>query len=84
MSANILWEPANRPAKDVPTGAPQHFMKTLEHLGWQKHDGELSEEHLPALKALAEATERPGQSNPYTTLIDAIEKHGRIRVWAVY
>lgn len=85
MSANIYWEPANRPAVDVPVSAPQAFMRTLEHLGWQKHDDILTEEDLPALRALAEVQPYAEEKrNPYTMLVQAIEKHGRIRVWAVY
>ena len=86
MGANLCWEPANRPTKDVPTSAPQRMLEVLRKL--TETSGQefvLADYHLPALAALAETCEwGSAERNPYKTLIDAINKHGSIRVWAQY
>lgn len=85
MSANILWEPATRPCESLDTLAPQNFMRSLEVIGWSNGNN-LNETHLSALRGMS-AVYRGGQTdvkNPYQQLIDAIERHKEIRVWAEY
>lgn len=86
MSASIYWEPANRPAKDVPVSAPSRFLTTLQKLtGTSGQEFILGEDHIAALEALGDCSPyQDDRHNPYLVLVEAIEKHGSIRVWAVY
>lgn len=81
MSATVYWEPAKRPRKSLPTMAPQMLIRSLRALGVEL-GCELNEEHVPALRALAQVVvEKP---NPYHALADAVEKHGAIVIYAEY
>ena len=85
MSATILWEPYRAPkGESLWTMAPQNFMETLRHLGWEE-GGNLGRKHLAALKALAyQFSDKDTTKNPYAQLVDAIEKYDEVRVWAEY
>lgn len=83
MSANIYWEPAKRRQNDLPTGAPQHFMRVLRQLGWAD-DGNLDERALPGLRACFETSADEDFRKCVRILIEAIEKHGEIHIWAIY
>lgn len=85
MSASILWQPATPPeGESLHTMAPQAFMRTLRAIGWDD-GGELSNDHLVALKGLAATiSDDERYPNPYKQLIEAIETHGTIRVWPEY
>lgn len=83
MSANIYWGPISPTRTALSTFAPQKFMLTLNAIGWTDNE-ELDESHLTALKGMAAVFETGTSANPYQQLIDAIEKHGSIHVWAEY
>lgn len=82
MSANIYWEPVAKNNRTIDTGAPEYFMRVLGKFGWQDGDT-LGVEALDGLKAVVEAIHE-GDHKSFQQLIDAIEKHGAIRIWAVY
>ena len=90
MSANLYWEPSRRTGSSLYTPSPQHFMESLEAIGWRRDadsSGLLDKSALPALKGLAflyNDRERDPRKNPYTELINAIEKFGEVRIWAEY
>lgn len=90
MSANIHWEPNRTKGKSLYTTAPSHFMESLRAIGWATgadSEGLLDASFLPALRGLAflhNDREKDLDKNPYHQLIEAIEKHGEVRVWAVY
>jgi hypothetical protein len=85
MSATILWEPYRKPeGQSLWTMAPQNFMETLRHLGWEV-GGTLGKRHLAALQALAyQHPDKDSGKNPYAQLAEAIEKYDEVRVWAEY
>ncbi len=84
MSASICWEPNPKKVNALPVSAPQHFIRVLEHRDWK--DGlSLDQTEPPALRALAELQPYSSEDrNPFTVLINAIEKHGSVRVWVTY
>lgn len=86
MSANIYWEPSGRQAKDIPTGAPQSLITAIANAGLGDINAgiTLDESDLPTLKGMWAVHGRVNVENPYWHIIEAIEKHGSIRVWAVY
>lgn len=87
MSAAICWEPTNK-GHQLYVGAPQSFMDSLECIGVRIRSGDtIGQGHLDALRGMAHLynnQEKDPKKNPYTQLIEAIEKHGEIRLWAEY
>lgn len=87
MSANIYWEPAEKNANDLPVGGKEAFMDALENAGFSdiRHGGQVfTEEDLPTLRGMQAVFGEVNVNNPYWHLINAIEKHGSVRVWAQY
>jgi hypothetical protein len=59
-------------------------METLSSIGLHV-PGEAGQEHVNALEGMsATFNESEPEKNPYRELIEAIEKHGRVRLWAEY
>lgn len=88
MTANIYWEPFSRKAKNIPVTAPSRFMQELENAGLGTVTGgngiTLTEEHLPTLIGMKAVFSGVNNLNPYWHIINAIETHKEIRLWAVY
>lgn len=87
MSASIFWEPVDPKPKSIGTWAPSSFMEIMERAGLGLPTN-LDEAAIPVLRGMA-ATFGPGgpgreHPNPFQQLIDKIEKHGKISVWAEY
>ena len=90
MSASICWEPTNK-GRSLYTPAPQSFMESLETIGINVQQSGgccVDSSSLNALRGLAfmydRHTEKNPEKNPYTQMINAIEQHGEIRLWAEY
>jgi hypothetical protein len=83
MSASICWEPVKTNPKTLSVPAPSRFIATLDALGVGM-PGEVGEEHEAALRALSIHYGDTERQNPFEQLLRAIEKHGRVRVWAEY
>jgi hypothetical protein len=84
MSASICWEPVSKSPASLYALAPQRFMETLQAIGL-RIPGEAGQEHITALAGMEVLfNESDPQKNPYSQLIEAIEKHDRVRLWAEY
>lgn len=83
MSASIRWAPIRPDHRSLGVGAPQAFMGALGEVGIDL-PCELTREHLNTLKAMAAAVGRGVDENPYRDLVELIEKHDIIRIWAEY
>lgn len=81
MGASICWEPVPTKRKTFECSAPQNFLESLRILGWRP-ERPLDGTFVTALRGMAFAAGQNGQ--PYVALIEAIEKHGEVRVWAEY
>lgn len=79
MSASILWEPVDPKPKHIGCWAPSSFMGQMERAGL-KLPTNLDESVIPVLRGMAATIS--GTPNPFQELIDKIEKHGKISVWA--
>lgn len=86
MSASVCWEPIPTHYKTIPTGAPQSLITAIANAGLGDVNSgiTLNESDLPVLKGMWAAHSGVNRDNPYWYLVEAIEKHGSIRVWAVY
>lgn len=81
MGASICWEPVPEKTRQLSCSAPQNFLESLRILGWSP-ERPLNRGFVVALRGMAFAAGQNGQ--PYVELIEAIEKHGEVRVWAEY
>lgn len=81
MSASIIWEPVNPNPRTLHVMAPSWFMAALEKagLGLPRQFGEID---LPVLRGMAATIDK--EANPFQELIDVIDKHGPVEVWAEY
>jgi hypothetical protein len=84
MSASICWEPVPTKTRTLPVSAPQSFMDSLGIIGIDIRGGRAiaTQEHITALRGMAHVAGQNGQ--PYVALIEAIEKHGEVKIWAEY
>lgn len=83
MSANVYWQPVSTGTKCLPTSAPQRFLESLRAIGWSD-GGYMNDTSISALRGLSVLHGGPDQDNPYSHLVEAIERHGSVRVWAEY
>jgi len=82
MSASLCWCPVPKRSSTLSAMAPQHTMDILEEIGIE-FPGEAGQEHLSSLRALSKSW--PDQKhNPFADLVNAIEEHNRVRLWAEY
>ena len=79
MSANIMYRPT-KGAKCLGVGAPSSFLKSMEEVFGEK-PFVLNEDSIPQLKAMSSVC---SDDNPYKRLVELIEKHDAIEVWAEY
>lgn len=75
MSRNIYWQPDKKNPEYLNIGHIDKFVHVSCVLGHDLPDV-FTEEDIPTLRALCAATDESG----YQQLINAIEKHGRVRV----
>jgi hypothetical protein len=86
VSASIFWEPVDPKPKRIGCWAPSSFMGQMERAGFRLPTN-LDQGAIPVLRGMA-AMISPGlgtdgdPSNPFQELIDKIEKHGTISIWA--
>lgn len=84
MSATICWRPTD--IKDhylERCGAPSSFIDAMA----QTFDGfpvELSVAAIPRLQAMAAVFGGADESNPYLELIEVLENHKSVKLWAEY
>lgn len=84
MSAAICWRPSAKHDKHLRVGAPSSFMETMKNaeLGFPCT---VSEKDIPVLRGMAAVYGRNYQNpNPFVELIELIEKHDSVELWAVY
>jgi hypothetical protein len=83
MSATIYWEPVvPTTSEHLSTPAPSWFMEVLEEAHFELPHI-FDSDDLPTLKAMAAAAGKANRK-PFDQLIEAIEKHERVRVWPEY
>ena len=78
MSLNAYWEPwePNPVPLELERMTNADFIGALSTAFGFGHDFVYGEKDLPTLKAMAAA------NSEFQQIVDAIETHGRIRVWA--
>lgn len=85
MSAHINWHPAATKDKSIDVPAPSAFMETMAGVGLtlpcivRQADIRL----LTGMAAVFGPHER-SRPNPYQQILDLLEKHDEIEIWAVY
>jgi len=84
MSASILYEPINPNPKSIDAWAPSSFMETMQRANIAL-PCTLGPDNIPILMGMAAVFGDKGDApNPYQQLVDAINKYGKISVWAEY
>ena len=83
MSANICWRPVESKAKRINTSAPSSFMEAMKRAGMSL-PCELNASHRERLIGLAASHCYDTPTNPYQQLLDLLEKHESIALWAEY
>ena len=81
MSANLYWSPI-RKGNDLPVNAPSSFMAALESALGSCGPWTVMESDVPILRGLAIGFAH--ERKAIQAIIDAVEQHGQIRVWAEY
>ena len=78
MGASIVWQPIESSSLGVNT--PSHFIEVMER-AFGKLPLTLDIGSIPILQGIVAAQDDYG-AKPFSDLIDAIQKHENIRVWA--
>ncbi len=81
MSASLYWSPIRKGA-NLPVNAPSSFMAALGKAMDQDGPWTLMVSDIPVLRGLAAGLEN--ERDAITAIMDALNKHGEIRVWAEY
>ena len=81
MSASIYYQPIKGTL--LPMGAQQSFLAMLRRL-FNNDTVTLYEDDLVRLNAAMLAIENGEHKDALQTLVDAVEKHGAVRVWPEY
>lgn len=82
MSASIYYQPVR--GKCLPMGGPSSFIDLLRRVTSSHGDWELDGHWVAQLRGAAAATENTEHRAALGEIIEAIEKHGTVRVWAEY
>jgi hypothetical protein len=83
VSATIYWEPVVPTTNEhLSTPAPQWFMEVLEETNMELPHV-FDSDDIPRLRAMAAASGKANRQ-PFDQLIEALEKHERVRVWPEY
>jgi hypothetical protein len=81
MSANIYWRPVTKNNKSINTHAPSSFQDTMHKLGLSL-PCTVEARHIDLLKGAAASF---GQGpNPFLQMLELLEHHDAIELWAVY
>ena len=84
MSASIVWLPVKpEKYKSINAPAPSWFKETMERAGFEL-PCTLTSTDLPVLRGMAATNLRDDKPNPHQEVVDAVEKHGAIKIWAEY
>lgn len=82
MSANIKWRPVNTDAKSIDTWAPSTFQMAMRKAGLELPCS-VGKSDSDVLRGLAAAFEGDAP-NPYQQILDLLEHHEDIELWAEY
>ena len=82
MSASIKWEPAQSHGVSLPVNAPSSFLSAMERFQNCSGPWALASVDIAGLRGLAAGLQH--ETEAIMSLIDAIERHGVVRVWAEY
>lgn len=82
MSATICWRPADTNPKHLSVGAPSSFQEAMRRAGL-KLPCIISQTDKDVLRGLAAAWDRDAP-NPYQQILDLLEHHDAIELWAEY
>jgi hypothetical protein len=81
MSASIFWEAVD-PKPKIRFWASSSFMEQMKRAGFRQPI-DLDQGAIPVLRGMAATGPTGGDApNPFQELIDKIEKHGTISIWA--
>jgi len=84
VSASIYWRPVvPKEGSRLNTYAPSGFLTALEEV-FGSRTPVLERSDLPTLRGMAAVWTDGSGGNPYKDLINAIEKHEAVEVWAEY
>jgi hypothetical protein len=82
MSASIYWEPNENKGVYLPVDAPSSFLMAMGRWLGTDPPWVLGPESALALRGFSAGL--GGEADAISDLMDAIEKHGNIRIWAEY
>jgi hypothetical protein len=84
MSASICWRPSSKQDKTIGVFAPSSFLEMMASAG-MKFPCTVTTADLPVLRGMAAVFGRNKETpNPFNEMVDLIEKHDSIDLWAVY
>ena len=79
MSANLYWSPV-RKGKDIPVNAPSSFIEAMEAAMGSGQPWTIMESDMPVLRGLSAGLKH--ERDAINAILEAVEKHGQIKVWA--
>ncbi len=82
MSANIYYRPTKETGFQLSVDAPSTFMENIRKAFLSEFPLIFGQDSVQTLKGMAAM--HHGEENPYDELIEAIEKHETIEVYAKY
>jgi hypothetical protein len=83
MSASLYYQPVK--GTHLSIGAPSSFMGALTRaFGERQPDWRFTEGDLLTLRGLMAGLDSEDQREAIQTIIEAIERHSEVRVWAEY
>lgn len=82
MGASIYYQAVKGKALEL--YAPQHFLKILRNITGSDGNWELDDYWINHLRGAMSNEEDERTKQGLDELIEAIEKHGSIRIWAEY
>ena len=81
MSANLYWSPI-RKGKDLPVNAPSSFMDALGRALGSSGPWTILSSDAPILRGLAAGLQHEREA--IEAILDALDQHEQIKVWAEY
>ena len=82
MSASIFWEPVNPRPDRIGTWAPSYFMECMERVGLRL-PCTVSRSDIPKIQGMAATIKDDSEApNPFKEILEALEKHEAISLWA--
>jgi len=84
MSANIYWRPSTQNNKSLNVPAPSSFQERMREVGLSM-PCTVEQCHVPVLKGLAAGYGREkDRPNPFDQILDLLDKHDAVELWAEY